>query len=377
MGYILTPEMEELRAMVKDFVESEVKEQCKEYDVTGEFPLALYKKAFEMQLHLMEIPTEFGGLGLDYVACAAIYEEMAKADAGFATTIMANCLALKPVLIAGTPEQIKLFSDIIIPGGFGAFGLTEPSAGSDAANTKTTAVKDGDEWVLNGSKCFITNAAYADVFVIFAMTNKEAGVKGISAFIVEKSRGGITIGKEENKMGIRTSNTADVFLDNVRVPADHLLGKEGKGFMIAMQTLDLARPFVGIGACGIAQRGLDEAVAYAKERVTFGKPIIKNQALQFMMADMDMKIEVARQMCVHTLQLAMAKKPYSREAAIAKCFASDIAMEVATDAVQILGGYGYSREYPVEKLMRDAKIFQIFEGTNQVQRIVISGQLMR
>ena len=231
--------------------------------------------------------------------------------------------------------------------------------------------------MLNGSKCFITNAAYADVFVIFAMTNKEAGVKGISAFIVEKSRGGITIGKEENKMGIRTSNTADVFLDNVRIPADHLLGKEGKGFMIAMQTLDLARPFVGIGACGIAQRGLDEAVAYAKERVTFGKPIIKNQALQFMMADMDMKIEVARQMCVHTLQLAMAKKPYSREAAIAKCFASDIAMEVATDAVQILGGYGYSREYPVEKLMRDAKIFQIFEGTNQVQRIVISGQLMR
>ena len=377
MGYILTPEMEELRNMVRDFAESEVKEQCKEYDVTGEFPMELYKKAFEMQLHLMEIPTEFGGLGLDYVSCAAIYEELAKADAGFATTIMANCLALKPVLIAGTPEQIKLFSDIILPGGFGAFGLTEPSAGSDAANTKTTAVKDGDEWVLNGSKCFITNAAYADIFVIFAMTNKEAGVKGISAFIVEKSRGGITIGKEENKMGIRTSNTADVFLDNVRVPADHLLGKEGKGFVIAMQTLDLARPFVGIGAVGIAQRALDEAIAYAKERVTFGKPIIKNQALQFMMADMDIKIETSRQMCVHTLELAMAKKPYSREAAIAKCYASDSAMSVTTDAVQILGGYGYSREYPVEKLMRDAKIFQIFEGTNQVQRIVISGALMR
>ena len=377
MGYILTPEMEELRNMVRDFAESEVKEQCKEYDVTGEFPMELYKKAFEMQLHLMEIPTEFGGLGLDYVSCAAIYEELAKADAGFATTIMANCLALKPVLIAGTPEQIKLFSDIILPGGFGAFGLTEPSAGSDAANTKTTAVKDGDEWVLNGSKCFITNAAYADIFVIFAMTNKEAGVKGISAFIVEKSRGGITIGKEENKMGIRTSNTADVFLDNVRIPADHLLGKEGKGFVIAMQTLDLARPFVGIGAVGIAQRALDEAIAYAKERVTFGKPIIKNQALQFMMADMDIKIETSRQMCVHTLELAMAKKPYSREAAIAKCYASDSAMSVTTDAVQILGGYGYSREYPVEKLMRDAKIFQIFEGTNQVQRIVISGALMR
>ena len=377
MGYILTPEMEDLRSMVREFAQTEVKEQCKEFDVTGEFPMELYKKAFEMQLHLMEIPEEFGGLGLDYVACAAIYEELAKADAGFATTIMANCLALKPVLIAGTPEQIKLFSDVIIPGGFGAFGLTEPSAGSDAGNTKTTAVKDGDEWVLNGSKCFITNAAYADIFVIFAMTNKEAGIKGISAFLVEKSRGGITIGKEENKMGIRTSNTADVFLDNVRVPADHLLGKEGKGFIIAMQTLDLARPFVGIASVGIAQRALDEAVAYAKERVTFGKPIIKNQALQFMMADMDIKIESARQMCVHTLELAMAKKPYSREAAIAKCYASDSAMSVTTDAVQILGGYGYSREYPVEKLMRDAKIFQIFEGTNQVQRIVISGALMR
>ena len=171
MGYILTPEMEDLRSMVREFAQTEVKEQCKEFDVTGEFPMELYKKAFEMQLHLMEIPEEFGGLGLDYVACAAIYEELAKADAGFATTIMANCLALKPVLIAGTPEQIKLFSDVIIPGGFGAFGLTEPSAGSDAGNTKTTAVKDGDEWVLNGSKCFITNAAYADIFVIFAMTN--------------------------------------------------------------------------------------------------------------------------------------------------------------------------------------------------------------
>jgi alkylation response protein AidB-like acyl-CoA dehydrogenase len=377
MSYLLNEEGKDLLKMVKDFCENEVKEQCKEYDVSGEFPYEMYKKAMDMQLHLLDIPEEFGGLGLDYITAAALYEEMAYADAGFSVTLAATSLALKPVLIAGTPEQIKLFSDIIIPGRFGAFCLTEATAGSDAGNTKTTAVKDGDEYVINGSKCFITNGGVADVYVVFAMTDKTKGLKGISAFIVPKDVPGISVGKEENKMGIRLSNTSDVFFDNVRVPASYMLGKEGTGFKLAMQTLDLARPFVGACACGIARRALDEAVAYSKERVTFGKPIAANQALQFMMADMDMKIEVARQMCVHSLNLAALNVPYSREAAMAKCFASDVAMEVTIDAIQILGGYGYSRDYPVEKLARDAKIFQIFEGTNQVQRIVIAGQLLR
>ena len=378
--YVLLEQGKELQAMVRDFCQKEVVEFAKKYDKgeeTDENLMALYRKAFDMGLHTLEIPEEFGGMGIDLVEAAALYEEMAIADAGFATALSATCLALKPVLIAGTPEQIKLFSDIIIPGNFGAFCLTEPNAGSDAANTKSTAVKDGDEYVINGSKCFITNGGWASVYVVFAMTDKTKGTKGISAFIVERDRPGVSVGKHEDKMGIRLSNTCDVIFEDVRVPASHLLGKEGEGFKIAMMTLDASRPFVGICATGIAQRALNEAVAYSKERITFGKPICKNQALQFMMADMAIKIETARQMCCHAISLYRDHLPFSKEAAIAKCYAGDIAVEVASDGIQILGGYGYSREYPAEKLLRDAKIFQIFEGTNQIQRVVISGQVLK
>ncbi|MPM00146.1 Acyl-CoA dehydrogenase [bioreactor metagenome] len=377
MGYLLTEDQRSLQEMARDFAEKSVKPAAAEYDRSGELPMELYKQAFQMGLHCLELPEEFGGGGLDYITTAAICEELGKADAGFATGLCAISLALKPVLLAGTPAQKKLFADIVIPGAFAAFCLTEPGAGSDAGATQTTVVREGDEYVLSGTKCFITNGAVADVYVVFATHDKSKGLKGISAFIVERSRAGISVGKEEDKMGIRLSNTCDVVFDSVRIPADHLLGKEGEGFKIAMKTLDLARPFVGAIAVGIAQRALEESVKYSKERITFGKPIAAFQALQFMMADMDIKIEAARQLVVHALDCAKAGVPYAREAAIAKCFSGDVAVEVALDAIQILGGYGYSREYPVEKLLRDAKIFQIFEGTNQIQRVVVAGQLLK
>lgn len=377
MGYILNEEQTSLVDMVKEFMNNEVKPYVAEFDTTGEFPRKLYEKAFEMGLHCLEIPEEFGGSGVDYMTTAAIYEEIGKVDAGFAIGLCATSLSLKPVLIAGTPEQKKLFSDIIVPGAFGAFCLTEPNAGSDAGSVRTTAVREGDEYVINGAKCFITNGGVSDVYIVFASTDKSKGLKGLTAFIVERSRGGITVGKEENKMGIRLSNTTDVVFEDVRIPATNLLGKEGEGFKIAMKTLDLARPFVGAVAVGIAQRAIEESVKYSKERITFRKPIANFQAIQFMLADMDIETEAARQTVIHAMQLIIAKRPYSREAAIAKCFAGDVAVKVALDAIQVLGGYGYSREYPVEKLLRDAKIFQIFEGTNQIQRIVVAGNLLR
>ncbi|MDR1835021.1 MAG: acyl-CoA dehydrogenase family protein [Fusobacteriaceae bacterium] len=376
MAYIIQEEGKELLAEVKNFCEKEVKEQCKEYDRTGEWPKEIYDKAIEMQLHSLEVPEEYGGPGLDRVTVAALMEQMAIADAGFAVTISASGLGLKPVLIAGTEEQKKRAAQLIIDGGFAAFCLTEPSAGSDAAAGKTTAVRDGDDYVLNGRKCFITNGGIASFYCITAMTDKSQGTKGISMFYVEAGTPGLSTGHHEDKLGIRTSNTCDVVLEDCRIPAANLLGAEGKGFSIAMKTLDQARAWMGCIATGIAQRGINEAVAYGKERIQFGKPIIKNQALQFKIADMTIKTETARQMVAHALTLMDKGLPYGTESAISKCYAGDIAMEVASEAIQIFGGYGYSREYPVEKLLRDAKIFQIFEGSNEIQRIVISGSVI-
>ena len=377
MGYILTEEGSELVATVKEFCEKEVKEQCKSYDVSGEFPAEIVRMGAEMGLSALEVPAEYGGVGIDAVTCAAICEEMAKADAGFYTTMSASGLALRPVLIAGNEEQKKWACDVLLNGGQAAFGLTEPMAGSDSSNTKTTADKDGDSYILNGRKCFITNGGIADFYVIFAMTNKAKGVRGISAFLAPKDTPGLSVGSHENKMGIRTSNTTDVVMEDMRVPASALLGKEGSGFMISMKTLDMSRAYVGAGAVGIAQRCIDEAVKYAKQRVTFGSPISNHQAIQFMLADMDIKTETARAMVVQAVQRQEQGLSFAKESAIAKCYAGDIAVEVALDAIQILGGYGYSREYPVEKLLRDAKIFQIYEGTNQIQRSVIAKSVIK
>ena len=376
MSYILTEEAKDLLESVRDFCEKEVKEQCKAYDISGEWPKEIYDKAAAMQLNILAIPEEYGGVGLDRISCAAMYEEMAKADAGFASTLLVNDVALDTVFLGGTEEQKKKCCGIIVGGGYGAFCLTEPMAGSDVSATKTTAVKDGGEYVLNGRKCFITNGSVADFFVVTAMTDKSAGAKGMTAFLVFKGEKGLSTGNHEDKMGIRTSVTCDVVLEDVRIPASNIIGKEGDGFRLAMQTLDISRAYIACSAVGIAQRAIDESVKYAKERVTFGKPIGKNQAIQFMIADMEIKTETARQMTAHALRLQELGLSYSKESAIAKCFASDTAFQVAGDAVQIFGGYGYSREYPVEKLLRDSKIFQIFEGTNQIQRIVVANSVM-
>lgn len=377
MPFLLNEDQKDLVKLAKDFGEKHLKNSVAELDRKGEFPLEIYKAAMELGFHCLEIPEEYGGGGLDNLTAAAIYEELGKYDAGFATTLCATSLGLKPVLIAGTPEQKKLFADVVIPGRFGAFALTEPDAGSDAGSGLTVAVKDGDDYIINGKKCFITNAGFADIFVVFASIDRSLGLKGISAFIVERSTPGISVGKEEDKMGIRLSNTTDVFFDNVRVPKANLLGKEGEGFKIAMLTLDLARPFVGAIACGIARRAMEEAVKYSKERIQFKKPIAALQAIQFKLADMAIKVETAEAMLEHVFRMIDIKMPYSMEAAVAKAYAGDIAVEVCLEAIQVLGGYGYSREYPVEKLLRDAKIFQIFEGTNEVQRVVIAGTLLR
>ena len=377
MAYLISDEAKDLLADVKNFCDNEVREQCKAYDVSGEWPKEIYDKAIELGFGALEVPAEYGGPGLSRVDIAALMEEMAVADAGFATTISVSGLGTKPVLIAGNEEQKKRVCELLLDGKLGAFALTEPCAGSDPGAGKTVAVKDGDSYVLNGRKCFITNAGVAGFYCITALTDKEAGVKGMSMFLIEAGTPGLSTGKHENKMGIRCSTTADVVLEDCRVPASALVGKEGQGFSIAMKTLDQARTWMGCIAAGIARRGMEEAIAYTKERVQFGKPVIKQQALQFKVADMKIKIETARQMVAHALTLMDMGLPHTVESSIAKCYAADIAMECSSEAIQMFGGYGYSREYPVEKLLRDSKIFQIFEGTNEIQRVVIANSLCR
>ena len=376
MAYILDEDGRALVADVKKFCDNEVKEQCKAYDESGEWPKEIYDKAIELGYQMLEVPEEYGGLGLPGETILAMYEEMAWSDAGFAVTMAASNLALKPILIAGTEEQKQKYCDVVINGGLGAFGLTEPNAGSDPGAGKTTAVKDGDDYILNGRKCFITNAPVADFFIITALTDKTKGLKGMSAFIVDKDTPGLSTTNHENKMGIRTSITSDVVLEDVRIPAYQRLGEEGTGFATAMKPLDFARLCVGGLAVGIAQRALDEGIAYTKTRQQFGRPVAKNQALQFKMADMAMQIELARQMVAHAHKLYELGLPYGKEAAMAKCYAGDMAVQVTLDGIQLFGGYGYSREYPVEKLLRDAKIFQIFEGSNEIQRVVIANHIL-
>lgn len=376
MGYICSEETQELIEAVRDFCEHEVKEQCKEYDRSGEWPKEIYDMAMEMQLHLMDVPEEYGGLGLDRLSVAAILEEMSKADAGFALTFGASGIGVNTVLMAGTDAQKKRFCEVITSNKLSAFALTEPQAGSDASAGKTTAKKDGDSYILNGRKTFITNGGVAGIYIVTAMTDKSKGLDGMSAFIVEAGTPGLSTGKHEDKMGIRCSNTCDVVFDDCRIPAENLLGKEGDGFKIAMKTLDISRTFVGCMALGIAQRAMEEAFVYANERCQFGKPIIKNQGIAFKLADMQIQIETARQMVANSCERMERGLPYGKESAIAKCYAGDVAMRVTTEAVQVFGGYGYSREYPVEKLMRDAKIYQIFEGSNEIQRVVIVNHMM-
>jgi butyryl-CoA dehydrogenase len=326
-----------------------------------------------MGIGTLPVPEEKGGPGLSKMDRAALMEEIAKYDAGITAAFMVNEVALDSVEIAGTEEQKDRCYDILLNGGYGCFCLTEPNAGCDVSGAVTTAVKDGDEYVLNGTKCFITNGPIGDFYVIYAVTDKSVPVAkgGYTAFLIEKGTPGLSVGSVEDKMGIRHSHTSDIVLEDCRVPASAVLGEVGQGFQIAMKTLDISRTWIGIASLGIAQRAIDESVSYLKQRVQFGKPLAKNEVLQFKIADMQMKTEAARQVCAYALSLMDRGEPYSVASAEAKCLASDAAMYCSTEAVQIHGGYGYSREYPVEKLMRDAKIHQIFEGTNEIQRLVI------
>ena len=374
---ILDQDTLSLKEMVRDFVDHEVIPVAAEYDKSGEFPMAIYDKAIEMGLGCMYMPERFGGPELSKVTFCSISEELARGDIGVATSLGGSCLASLPVMIAGTEEQKKHWFEVVAEKKFAAFCLTEPGAGSDASGVRTTAVEDGDEYVINGTKCFITNGGVAGIYAVLAVTDKTKGVKGLSCFIVERDRPGISIGKEEDKMGMRLSNTTEVIFQDVRIPKENLLGKLGEGFKIMMKTLDASRPGVGAIGVGVAQRALEEAVKYAKERVQVGKPICANQAIQFMLADMEIAVESARQMYLHAAELADAGLPYTMESSIAKTMGGDAAMKCALDALQIHGGYGYMKEYPVEKLVRDAKITQIYEGTNQIQRVVIAGQLLK
>jgi len=377
MGYLLNEEQRGLVAMAHDFCEKELKPFAAQWDREGIFPLETYKKAMEIGYHCLEIPEEFGGSGIDYITVAAVMEEFAKYDLGFATTLMGTTLSLKPVLMHGTPEQKKMYSEIIVGGGLGAFALTEADAGSDAAACRTTAVRDGDEYVINGTKCFITNSSYAEIFVVFASTNREAGVKGLSAFIVERDRAGFSVDKHEDKMGIRSSTTSDVVMEDCEIPASALIGREGDGFKIVMQTLDKGRVCAASSALGVARAALEHSIRYAQERIQKGKPIWKHQIIQAKLADMGMRLEAARQLVWRAAAaFDVDAKDTAKLASMCKCFAGDTAVYVTNEALQIHGGYGYSREYPIEKLYRDAKIFQIFEGTNEIQRTIIARNMI-
>lgn len=378
MDFALNEEQLELQEMVREFVEKEITPYAAEMDAENHMRDGLIDKANEMGLLNVIVPEELDGPGLDSISVATIYEELGKGCAGVATSLAANSLATVPVLLAGTDEQKKMYCDILNNGGLAAFALTEPGAGSDAGGVSTRAVHNKEEgtYTLNGTKMFITNGGLAEIFLVFANTRKTGGIRGLTAFIVPKDTLGFSVGKKENKMGIRPSNTTELVLQDVVIPESYRVGREGEGFRIAMNTLDSARPFVGAVSVGIAQAALDCAVKYAKERRQFGQPIASFQMVQGMLADMAMKVETARLMVQKACWMRDQGMEFSKEAAMAKCYAADTAMQVTTDAVQVMGGYGYTKEYPVEKMMRDAKIMQIYEGTNQIQRLVIANKLL-
>lgn len=379
MRFVLTEEQKMMQKMVREFAEKEVAPGAAERDDKEEFSRPLYDAMGELGLTGLFFPEQYGGAGSDFLTYILAVEEISRADDSVGTTLATSIsLCAGPIYTYGTEEQKQKYLVPLIKGEtLGAFALTEPNAGTDAAAQQTVAVLDGDHYVINGSKIFITNAGSAETYIVFAMTDKSKGVKGITAFILEKGMPGFSFGKKEHKMGIRGSQTMELIFQEVKVPRENMLGKEGDGFKIAMSTLDGGRVGIAAQALGIAQAALEHAVKYSKERIQFGKPIASNQAVAFMLADMATQIEAARLLTYRAACMKDQGIPFPKESAMAKMYASDVAMKVTTDAVQIFGGYGYSREYPVERLMRNAKITQIYEGTNQVQRMVISGAVLR
>jgi len=372
----LSDEQQDLRELAHSFAEKDIRKVAWEYDKDGTWPQDIVEKAWEIGLMNTHIAEDYGGPGLDYLSGCLIEEEMGWGCSGIGTSLMANGLAAAPVGLGGSEEIKKKYLGMLTEAPkLASFCLTEPDAGSDVSGMKTMAVKKGDKYVINGSKCFITNGGYADWFTVYAKTDKEAGHRGISAFVVPKDDT-VTVDKKEDKLGQRASNTATITFNETEVPADHLLGEENHGFKLAMMTLDRTRPGVAAMAVGIARAALEFAADYSKERVQFGVPIAMHQAVAFMIADMATKVEAARLLVWQSGVLLDQGKRNTLAASHAKRFAADSAMEVTTDAVQVYGGYGFIKEYPVEKLMRDAKIMQLYEGTSQIQRLVIAKELL-
>lgn len=379
MDYFLTEEQQMIKELAARIADEKVAPVARELDEKEEFPYEIMKILAESDLFGVYIPEEYGGLGGGITEQCLVIEELSRACAGVAVSYAASGLGCTPILLFGTEEQKqKYVPDIAAGKKLAAFALTEANAGSDVSGIQTMAVKDGDYYILNGTKQWITNGGEADVYVVLAVTNRSKGSRGFSAFIVEKDTPGLSFGKKEKKLGIRASATREVIFTDCRIPKENILGKEGMGFIVAMKNFDRTRPGIGAQAVGIAQGALDYAASYAHQRYQFGQPISSFQAIQHMLADMATQTEAARALVYATARMIDAgAKDFSKESSMAKVFASDVAMKVTTDAVQILGGYGYMRDYPVEKMMRDAKITQIYEGTNQIQRNIIALELIK
>lgn len=379
MDYLLTEEQIMIRDLARQIAQEKIVPVRAELDEHNKFPWDIMKAMAQADLFGLFIPEEYGGLGKKSLELCIAVEELSKACVGVSTTYAANALGTYPILLFGSEEQKKKYlPDIAAGKRLVAFGLTEANAGSDAGGIQTTAKLEGNEYVINGTKQWITNGGEAEIYTIIALTDKSKGARGASAFIVEKGTPGFTFGKKENKMGIRASSTTELIFNNCRIPKENLIAKEGMGFIIAMKTLDSSRTGVGAQGVGVAQGAIDEAVKFARQRVQFGQPIASFQAIQHMLADMQTMTEAARALVYSVARyIDSGAKDISRASAMAKLFATDVAMKVTTDAVQVMGGSGYMKEYPVEKMMRDAKILQIYEGTNQIQRNVIALDMIK
>ena len=377
IDFQLTDDQIALRDMAHEFAANEMRPKAAAYDQGHTFPEDVMRKAFEVGFLTCTVPAEHGGVGLGDLDTAIVSEELSWGCAGMYTTMMANSLAFTPILLFGTDEQKKrLFAPFLKEMAFASYCLTEREAGSDTSAIKTTARKDGADYVINGSKCFITNGGVASLYVVFANSAPGKGPRGLSVFVVPRGTPGLSVGKVEDKFGHRASNTTELFFEDVRVPAANLLGREGLGFVIAMRTFDKTRAAVGAAGVGIARAALEHAVEYSKTRVQFGKPIAALQATAFKLAQMAMDVEAARLVVWRAAWLMDQGQPNGKESAMAKCLGSDVAMRNALEALQIFGGYGYMKDYPVEKLVRDAKLLQIYEGTNEIQRLVISREVI-
>ncbi|MCC2503725.1 acyl-CoA dehydrogenase AcdA [Bacillus cereus] len=379
MHFKLSEEHEMIRKMVRDFAKNEVAPTAAERDEEERFDRELFDQMAELGLTGIPWPEEYGGIGSDYLAYVIAIEEVSRVCASTGVTLSAHTsLAGWPIFKFGTEEQKQKFLRPMAEGKkIGAYGLTEPGSGSDAGGMKTIAKRDGDHYILNGSKIFITNGGIADIYVVFALTDPESKQRGTSAFIVESDTPGFSVGKKESKLGIRSSPTTEIMFEDCRIPVENLLGEEGQGFKVAMQTLDGGRNGIAAQAVGIAQGALDASVEYARERHQFGKPIAAQQGIGFKLADMATDVEAARLLTYQAAWLESEGLPYGKESAMSKVFAGDTAMKVTTEAVQVFGGYGYTKDYPVERYMRDAKITQIYEGTQEIQRLVISRMLTK